>query len=172
MLWEGAKVIQRLKWTQAEIWQLSDQIQSSLKEWCLFGFGCINWGSETQSLTGPQKVICTCNLFQVQDHGPILPIFGGCTQQESGSQLTWNSLSRILYFFSCRNVDHVSSNFLTEAKNLQKFPKSLAPIQPPDFHYTAVLKSQNKTVCRQSLATLRTNSPPNQKSHLRTLLCS
>ena len=65
-------------------------------------------------------------------------------------------------FFSCRNVDHVSSNFLTEAKNVQKFSKSLAPIQPPDFHYTAVLKSQTTVAYRQSLATLSTNSSPNQ----------
>lgn len=151
-----------MKWTQVEIWQLSDQIQSSLKEWCLFGLGCIGEGSETQALTGPQKVIRTCNLLQVQDHGLIPPIFGGCAQQESGSQLTWNSLSQLLYLFTRRNVDHVSSNFLTEAKNLQKFSKSLAPIQPPDFHYTAILKNQTTIAYRQSLVTLSTNSPPNQ----------
>lgn len=58
-------------------------------------------------------------------------------------------------------MDHVSSNFLTEAKNLQKFSKSLAPIQPPDFHYIAVLKSQTTIAYRQSLVTLSTNSPPN-----------
>lgn len=132
--------------------------QSSLKEWCSLVWAAWTRGLKFSHLWGPRKSYAhaTCLRYKIMVlYCPFLRLH----LQESGS--CGHEIS--FYFFSCRNVDHVSSNFLTEAKNLQNFSKSLAPIQPPDFQYTVfVLKSQTTVVYRQSLVTLSTNSSPNQ----------
>lgn len=70
-----------------------------------------------QSLTGAQEVICTRDLFQGQDHCPMLPLFGSCNPQESGHRVTGSSSSQLLHLFPCRKVDQVFSSFSAEAPN-------------------------------------------------------